>query len=105
MTLVKTFQVCCKQQPFFDKIFPSRTSMDIFLLENTGISAQSSNYSIEIKMVIKISLTEFTTLRTRICKNGKKNETIRFNMMFKTLPLYIIFFYKIGKKKPTNNPT
>lgn len=60
--------------------------MDIFLLENTGISAQSSNYSIEIKMVIKISLTEFTTLRTRICKNEKKNETIRFNMMFKTLP-------------------
>lgn len=56
-------------------------------------------------MVIKISLTEFTTLRTRICKNGKKNETIRFNMMFKTLPLYIIFFYKIGKKNPTNNPT
>lgn len=46
--------------------------MDIFLLENTGISAQSSNYSIEIKMVIKISLTEFTTLRTRICKNEKK---------------------------------
>lgn len=83
----------------FDKDLPFQTSMNVFFREYWYFGSKLKLF--ELKILLKISRTEFIRLRTRICKNEIRKYR-KLMMMLKTL-ICNNKFKKCKKKTPTNN--